>query len=212
LDEAGNLDFSDKGSEYFILTSLTLERPFNGLNDLISLKYDLIEFGLDIEYFHASEDKQPVRDRVFHIISKNIQHHHFDSIVVEKRKTHPKLQSDIAFYPRMPSYLLSYVFKNINSQQYDEVVVLTDTIPLQRKRKAIQKEIKTLLKKNLKAEAKFRVMHHSSKSNMCLQISDYACWAIYRKWESNDKRSYNLIDNSLVSEFEIFSEGKKEYY
>ena len=112
----------------------------------------------------------------------------------------------------MLSYLLSYVFKNINSQQYDEIVVLTDTIPLQRKRKAIQKEIKTLLKKNLKAEAKFRVMHHSSKSNMCLQISDYAFWAIYRKWESNDKRSYNLIDNSLVSEFEIFSEGKKEYY
>lgn len=212
LDEAGNLDFTNNGTEYFILTSLAIERPFKGLEELISLKYDLIEYGLDIEFFHASEDKQHVRDRVFRVISNNLSHYRLDSIIVEKRKTHPKLQVDTAFYPRILSYLLRYVFDNIESHKYKEIVVVTDTIPLQRKRKAIQKEIKSILKQSINPHGKFRVMHHSSKSNMCLQITDYVSWSIFRKWERLDTRSYDQIKKSLKSEFEIFKTGKNEYY
>jgi len=68
LDEGGNLDFSDNGTNYFVLTSISKERPFEAYKEMLELKYDLIESGLDIEYFHASEDRQSVRDRVFGII------------------------------------------------------------------------------------------------------------------------------------------------
>jgi hypothetical protein len=53
LDEAGNLDFSSNGTKYFLLTSVTKERPFLAYKEMTELKYDLVEQGLDIEYFHA---------------------------------------------------------------------------------------------------------------------------------------------------------------
>jgi hypothetical protein len=34
LDEAGNLDFSPSGTRYFILSSITKERPFNAYREL----------------------------------------------------------------------------------------------------------------------------------------------------------------------------------
>lgn len=212
LDESGNLDFSETGTRYFILTSLTIERPFAGYNELIDLRYDLVEFGFDIESFHATEDRQPVRDKVFGVINTNLNEYRFDALVVEKRKTGPALQKDTAFYPRMVGYLIKYIIQNIDISRYEEVIVFTDTIPLNRKRRAIEGETKKVLKELMPKEKVFQVMHHSSGSNICLQIVDYCCWAIFRKWERNDERSYVLIQDGLYSEFEIFKIGTRFYY
>ena len=65
LDEGGNLDFSPSGTKYFVLSSLTKERPFHAGKELIELKYDLVELGTNLEYFHAAEDRQAVRNSVF---------------------------------------------------------------------------------------------------------------------------------------------------
>jgi len=65
IDEAGDFNFSESGTKYFVLTAASKTRPFTWELPISSLKYDLIEFGLDIEYFHASEDRQQVRDRFF---------------------------------------------------------------------------------------------------------------------------------------------------
>jgi hypothetical protein len=55
LDEAGDFDFSATGTKFFTFTTITKRRPFPWDTPLISLKYDLIEVGLDIEYFHAAD-------------------------------------------------------------------------------------------------------------------------------------------------------------
>jgi len=58
LDEGGNFDFSKTGTKYFVITSLTKQRPFAAYKELVELKYDLIESGVNLEYFHAAEDRQ----------------------------------------------------------------------------------------------------------------------------------------------------------
>ncbi len=72
LDEAGDFNFSATGTKFFTFTTITKMRPFPWDAPLISLKYDLIEVGLDIEYFHAAEDRQAVRDKVFAIIGNDL--------------------------------------------------------------------------------------------------------------------------------------------
>lgn len=64
LDEGGNLDFSPSGSGFFTLTAVWLARPFPFESPLTSLRFDMIEDGPDIEYVHASNDRQVVRDTV----------------------------------------------------------------------------------------------------------------------------------------------------
>jgi hypothetical protein len=72
LDEAGNFDFTPLGTRYFVMTSLAKSRPFEVYKALTEFKYDLIELGHNIESFHASEDSQAARNRVFDIISAHL--------------------------------------------------------------------------------------------------------------------------------------------
>jgi len=65
LDEGGNFDFTPSGTKYFTITSISKTRPFRIAPILDHLKYDPIETGINIEYFHAAEDRQAVRDNVF---------------------------------------------------------------------------------------------------------------------------------------------------
>ena len=122
LDEGGNLDFSANGTPFFTVSTITKCRPFSVDSDLLSLKYDLLEEGLDLERFHASEDKQLVRDRVFSLIGKHIARFRIDSLIVEKRKTQPQLREQEKFYPAMLGYLLRHVFKEAQGERYKQII------------------------------------------------------------------------------------------
>ncbi len=212
LDEAGNFDFSPTGTKYFILSAVSKIRPFPHYEELTDLKYELIEDGRDIEYFHASEDSQMVRNRVFEIIHKHLSRMRIDSIIVEKRKTGLSLRSEEKFYPKMMGYLLRYILENHDLSTFHEVIVITDRIPVRKKEKAITKAIKIVLVEMLPENCRYRVLHHDSKSNFNLQIADYCSWAIYKKWNANDERSHSRINTAVKSEFEIFKDGKIFYY
>ena len=212
LDEGGNFDFSPTGTKYFTLTSITKTRPFQIAPVLDSLKYDLIETGLDIEYFHAAEDRQAVRDKMFAAIQQFMSSLRVDSLIVEKSKTGPALRADTQFYPRMISHILEYVLKSAVVRNCDEVIVITDNIPIKKKRDAVEKAIKTILKQKLQKTSKYRLLHHASKSTFGLQVVDYCNWAIFRKWEKGDSRSYDLIKGRVLSEYDIFQKGSKKYY
>ncbi len=212
LDEAGNFDFSSSGTRYFIFTSITKERPFEAYKELNELKYDLIQEGRDIEYFHASEDLQDVRNQVFQVISDRLNGIRIDSLIVEKRKTVPAFQVLEEFYPRVLGYLLRYVIEEIKLGDVSRVIIFTDQIPIKRKREAIKKAIKKTLTQMLTKGVRYQIFHHDSKSNFDLQIADYCNWAIYRKWSNGDERSYNLIKTAIRSEFDIFRRGFTYYY
>ena len=212
LDEAGNFDFTLKGTKYFLLGAITKERPFRAGHQLSELKYDLVEEGIDTEYFHASEDQQATRDEVFEIICNNLDGVRYDAVVVEKRKTGSALQSIEKFYPKMLGYLLKYIVEGHELASYEEIIVFTDRIPVSNKRKAVEKTIKQTLARMLPKSIRYRIYHHESKSNFDLQIADYFNWAVYRKWARQDLRSYRLIQPVIQSEFDIFQTGNTYYY
>lgn len=212
LDEGGNFDFSPKGTQYFTLTSFLQTRPFI-LNERIeNLKFDLIESRKDIEYFHASEDRQIVRNLFYSNLKDHIKDFTIDSLIIEKRKTNPAIREEAKFYPKMLGYLLKYVVSKIALEETDKIIIITDELPVNKKKKAIEKAIKETLSKLLPTNCEYDIFHHSSKSTYCLQTVDYCNWAILRKWERGDLRSYELIKNWVRSEFNIFEKGNIWYY
>lgn len=148
LDEGGNFDFSPTGSQYFTLTCVSLYRPFILHTDLDTYKYDLIEHRIvpriEMEFFHCADDNKHVRDKVFSMLAASVPHDSVDSVVVEKRKTGPALQPPEKFYPKMLGYLLRYAVSKA-PHGVGEVVVITDSLPVAKKRKAIEKAVKTVL-------------------------------------------------------------------
>lgn len=214
LDEAGNFDFSAKGTRYFMLGSIALERPFGFFAPLAELRLDLLEQGLNIERFHASSDKQSTRNGVFGVIGGYLAGMRIDATIVEKCKTGPALRADERFYPEMLAYHLRHVLTPLHISDYGNVVIVTDTLPMQGKRKAVEKAVKQTLVKMLPEDVPYQIWHHDSRSALGLQVADYCTWAIYRKWnsQSEDLRSYNVIAPAVRSEFDIFRTGTRLYY
>ena len=212
LDEAGNFDFSEKGTRYLMLGSVALERPFGFHTLLAELRFDLLEQGLDIERFHASDDKQATRNLVFGVIRECLPTLRIDATIAEKRKTGPALRADDQSYPKMLGYHLRYLLGQIRIAEYQRVVVVTDTLPIQSKRKLIEKAVKQTLADMLPSDVPYQVLHHDSRSALGLQVADYCTWAIYRKWDRGDERSYKVIEPAVRSEFDIFRTGTRWYY
>ncbi len=210
IDEAGNFDFSPKGSKYYIIGALSKRRPFEACNELVQLKYDLIEAGAEIEYFHATEDKQKTRDGVFEIIRNNINGCKFIASIVSKNKTNPTLRPPEKFYATLLAFNIKQTLKNEDLSSVKEVIIFTDSIPS--KHQLLKKAIKPKLAEILAPfEVPYRIYHHASKSNLDLQIADYFTWAVQRKWERADDRSYQKIENAICLESDLFA-TEETYY
>lgn len=212
LDESGNLDFSPSGTRYFVLTSVSMSRPFPAYDQLEALKYDLIEGRLDLEAFHSAEDSKAVRGAAFDRISNSLDGLRIDSLIVEKSKTGPALRSDMRFYPEMLGYLLKWVLPKEDRSGPGGLIVITDTLPVKRQRKAVTKGVQQALSTMLPPGIRYHILHHPSRSHYGLQIADYCCWAIFRKWERADSYFYDKIEPAIRSEFDIFRNGTTYYY
>lgn len=91
LDESGNLDFSPSGSRYWSLTALCTFEPVRGRESLLHLMYSLADQGMGQECFHATEDKQAVRNEVFSCLDTMDDRFEIHSVIAEKSKAHPAL-------------------------------------------------------------------------------------------------------------------------
>jgi hypothetical protein len=200
LDEGGNLDFSSHGTKHFILTSVTKERSIRIYQPLTEFKYDLIEFGINLEYFHASEDNKKVRDRVFQIIHSHLKNFRIDSMIVDKQTAKSFSRQSLRFYSRMLGELIRHILWDFDLSKFAEVIIITDQIPLTHRRQVVEKSIKQVLKEILPPNISYRIFHHESKSNLDLQVADYCSWAVFRKWERNDLHYFRMIQSAIKSE------------
>jgi len=224
IDESGNFDFSPHGTKYFVLTCMSTFKPVEERDRLIRLKYELLVKGVNQEFFHATEDKQIIRDKVFEIITSLKDDIEAHSVIVQKNKTNPVLYKEeyekrgrkvvrivgTRLYQEVCRTLLQYVFRRSNFKGTDKIVVVLGAVFTKDKQSFILKTLKKYLKENFSIP--FEIYFHRSQADLNCQIADYFGWAIYVKWERSEGRPYNLIQDKVKSKFEIFKRGLKTYY
>jgi hypothetical protein len=99
IDEGGNFDFSPKGTSYFIMTAVSKSFSYSEHAELAELKYDLLsEQRLLLAGFHASEDRQVVRNQVFRIIQEHLHHHRIYAVIYEKGTLPAELKRSTNLY------------------------------------------------------------------------------------------------------------------
>ncbi len=209
LDESGNLDFSESGTRYFLLTSVSMRRPFPAFNALDDYKHDCLEGGRNLEHFHCSRDREEVRNSLFDLIAAHLDGIRIDYLVVEKSRTDPALRETVRFYPEMLGQLLKIVLPRELDTDTSEVIVITDAIPVNKKRQAVEKAVRTTLARMLPTRMNYRILHHQSRSHYGLQVADYCCWAVFRKWQREENAWYDRIKPAVCNEFDILHGGIK---
>lgn len=210
-DESGNFDFSGKqgASRYFILTTIACP-SFEVGDALLRLRREIAweGHGTDSE-FHATTDTQAVRDRVFAVL----QEHEFriDTTILEKAKANPHTRSTEDRFYKLAWWLhMKHVAPRIVRAR-DELFVVGASLGVKKKRAVMHNAVKDVIRQ-VSPTTNFRTASWNAYSEPCLQVADYCCWALSRKWEKGDDRSYVLIQNKIRSEFDVFRSGRTLYY
>ncbi|MFA4975445.1 MAG: DUF3800 domain-containing protein [Candidatus Paceibacterota bacterium] len=224
IDESGNFDFSPKGTKAFVLSGLVTFDPLPFREELIRLRYDILSQGIDLEYFHATEDRQVDRDMVFAVIERLKDTCEVHSVAARKNRVNPVLYCDsvdhngkvvrgmkgFGLYEFLCKNLLTYVF-NGKKGRVNKIIVVLSALYTGEKKKIIMHSIKKHIKENF-PDVRFEIFMHASAADLNCQIADYCCWAVFVKIERDEKRPLAIIRNMVKSYFDIFKNGDVEYY
>lgn len=223
VDEAGDMDFSAKGSKHYMFNFLVKRRPFNLHEYIANYRYSLLERNLDplngtrldIEAFHAHNDNKYIKEELFNIIST------FDadsvkaySYILEKPKVDPgKRKEKEHFYIDNLSFSIQRLLDKIGIDK--NFVIITDRLPVQKNKAkqvgALKKGIKEYLKNN-GLKIRYDIFHHCSPSSANLQIVDYISWAIYRKYEHVQDNYYEKIKRYILDEEVMTKDREINHY
>lgn len=210
-DESGNFDFSNSegASRYLIITTVTVQDCSIG-DDLLELKRQLHWEGYEVkDHFHATDDRQAVRDRVFDLLGQ--RDFRIDATLLEKAKTEPQLAQDDALFYKTAWFLhLKHLVPKVVGAG-DEVFLVAASMKTKGKRASAHGALKDVMNQ-VAHPGRYVVASWRASTDPCLQVADYCCWAIQKKWEKEDNRSHVLIADKIRSEYDIFAVGSKRYY
>lgn len=211
-DEAGCFAFTrhPQASKYYIICTATTEDPSFG-NQLLDLRRELIWKGVPVgDYFHASPDKQKVRDEVFNLIKDApIQ---VGATILEKSKAQAQTRvTDVRFYQYGWYFHLSGIAKKIASAG-DELLFTTASIGTKKQQAAFTSAVNDVVQQRVLFKANWKTHFCPSMADPLLQIADYCTWAIQRKWERGDDRAYKMIEHLINHEHETWQKGTQHYY
>lgn len=210
-DEAGDFAFA-RGpniSRYFVVCTVTTH-SCAAANALIELRRELAWEGYKLgEYFHATKDSQQIRDRVFNVICQ--QDFEIQATIMEKSKAQPQVRaSNHRFY----QYGWHYHFKHGMGKYIanaSEFLITAASIGTKKGQTVFTDAVNDVVRQTIRRK-QWRTAFWPAATDACLQLADYCTWAIQRKWERQDERSYALIKDRISYEYDLWSRGTIHYY
>ena len=148
-DEAGDFEFSRKQnvSRYFILCTVAMD-SCHVADDLLNLRRQLAWDGFNLgDYFHATVDKQLVRDEVFNLITN----HDFSvqATIMEKSKAQTQVRTSRA---RFYQYGWLYHFRHSTRSLLNgmpELMVTTASIGTKKERASFASAVKDAMRQTI---------------------------------------------------------------
>lgn len=140
-----------------------------------------------------------------------IEYFRIDATILEKSKALPRIRtSDAQFY----KYAWFYHFKHFAPlviSTDDELRLTAASIGTKKQKHAFTFAINDVVRQTLN-NVDYKIAFWSASSDPCLQIVDYCAWAIQRKWERNDDRSYKHIKKKIRSDYDLWGKGTTHHY
>lgn len=211
-DEAGDFVFERniRASRYFIVCTVTLPDCSVG-TALQDLRRDMVWRKMPVKdnMFHCTQDKQAVRDEVYDLLSQF--EFRVDATILEKSKAQPQTRNT---NDRFYQYAWYYHLKTIGPallREHEEAMISAAAIGTKKGQAVYTNAVNDVMQQTIKGKS-WVTTFPPSKAEPCLQVADYCAWAIQRKWERDDTRSYDIIENKVRREYDLFTRGTRHYY
>jgi hypothetical protein len=210
-DEAGDFEFVKKQnvSKYFILCTVSME-SCEVAKDLLDLRRELAWDGHELgDYFHCTSDSQAVRNEVFAAICD----HKFriQATIMEKTKAQPQVRKTRhRFYQYGWYYHFKYGAPAELQRNGQNLLITTASLGTGKEKAAFSGAVEDVMRQTIKGSA--ITVFTPASADPCVQVADYCAWAIQRKWERGDARSYDLIKDRITYEFDLWKRGTIHHY
>ena len=200
-DEAGDFNFTRKpgSSRYFIVTTVTL-RDDGLCHALLDLRRSLMwEGSMTRSHFHAHADSYATKERVFNLLAG--YDFRIDSIILDKTEASSEMQRDnLRVWKTAWFYLLRYVAPRVAPSSRDELTVVAASLNTKISAPSLRAALVDVVDQTaLNPQSRAEIWRAAEDPG--LQIADYCCWAIQRKWERGQNDAYLRISGKLASEF-----------
>lgn len=197
LDESGDLGFSLRSSDYFVISFLTakdktlLKRAVRKVK-----KKHRLAPGFELK---GNTTPPRIKEDLLKRIAKlDIDIH---TIVMNKAKVTPRLRQDTNI---LYNYVLGrIVVPYICKQSVVTIMVDRRVVSVTSGFKLNEYLAYKVWYENL-ADVDMHIQHEDSKWTLGIQAADVVCNSIFRKYESRDERFYNLIEGRIKEEQQLF--------
>lgn len=208
IDESGNFDFSVNGTQHFVMTAVICREPIMTASAMQKLKYKLLGSGTDVSNFHASEEKQYVRDQVFPLIAQmeSISAH---TLWIDKHNAAPSMQNTSKIYSLFGGAIAKYLLKALPVEKYEQVILIFDKALTKKNENAFLATVKPALQE---LNRPFKIYFHSVNLDFNGQVADYIAWAHYVNLEKAEHRPISSLPLRLRDEFNLFRNAHTRYY
>ncbi|WP_226829253.1 DUF3800 domain-containing protein [Brevibacterium sp. Marseille-P9724] len=210
VDESGDMEFSAKGSDHFVMSAVITRNPVDTAAKVLALKYELMQHDMERPYFHATEDSPGVRKRMFDTI-ESLPQFTIRSLWADKHYASPRIHDQGKFYSIFAGALARYI-RNAADGRASSVVMVYDAAITKKNQKAFHAKMKPELKAD---GTKMRIHFDSIKHDPVGQVADYVAWSHFRSLERADDQYWKRIkelQSADVSDHNTFLEGHTRYW
>jgi len=204
LDESGDLGFSQKSSKWFLFTLVVIDNP-RPLEKIIKKS----RAGLKKKYKHQFSElhayccDDSTRTRVL----KSLANLDISVIttILNKKKVYVDLQNQKTYlYNYTANIILDRLINSKLIEKDNEISLVVDRKDT---KKNIRENFISYITKAMKkrCDGNFKMSLAASHDEKGLQAVDFISWAIFRKYEKDDLRFYELIKGKIIDERLLFS-------
>lgn len=160
--------------------------------------------------FHATKDRQTIRDRVYSVLSTA----DFDARItaIEKRKTPPRLRPNEAEFYKF-AWAVHFRELMVRVAPEDRLTVVAATIATKMSRDFFLRAVEEVVAQYRPAGIT-QVLFWRDEADRCLQVADYCTWAATRMLERGDGRAMAQLGDRLKWDaiHQPFAGGGRLYY
>jgi hypothetical protein len=146
------------------------------------------------EGFHATEDRQAVRDQVYGLLAQKAIR--FDATIYTKSKVYDSVKKNPAYFYKWAWYYhLRYILPRIVPKDETPFIGMA-TLGTHKRRALMAEAIRDVVNQCLPGR-KITPAYWSSASHPCLQAADYYTWAVGRLHEGGDPRPFDTVKHQV---------------
>ena len=201
LDESGELGFGDKSTNYFIITLLVCdEGELPALRRIIKrVREKLIKKKLKkLPELKGNNSSDKIRKEVlYRFLRINVE---IFTIILKKSKVYGYLKEK---KDKLYNYLANLILNECSFDTANACLILDKSKSTRSLRDDFDRYIKHEIRKN-NSSCNLNIKHENSQKEQCLQVLDFISWAIFRNYEHEDTRFFDIIKGKITTKKEVF--------